>query len=157
MMACSQWREELADHALGGAASQELVAHVANCATCAGALAAWREEIGRIDTGVRQMTAVEPPADFYARVLGAVAEPGWFRGWRMAAVGVALAAVVVAVMLNVRARFETRRSYAAAVQLASWRPPTDVLLARPGENLLKEVPRLGKPIFEMGPAKRNRR
>lgn len=152
MTTCTEWREELAGHALGGPASVALAAHLASCFACTSALAAWRDQIEHIDAGVREMAASEPPPYLPARVLAAIRNrrrPGWVRSWKIAVAGLAGAAALAVSILSVRARMQAEKSYAAAVQIANWRPPSDVLLQLPGDSLLKEVPRLGEPLFEM--------
>ncbi len=72
MSACSTWREQLTDYALGLPASGALLAHVASCASCSTALADWRARIQQLDAGVRQLVSSEPPPYLPSRVVAGI-------------------------------------------------------------------------------------
>ncbi len=57
--------------------------------------------------------------------------------------------MALAVILGVASYWRTERTVpknelAAAQKLAEWRAPTDVLLANPGQEILRKMPRLGE-------------
>ncbi len=157
MSACAYWRELLEDQALGSAASVELQAHLAVCAACAAALAALRAQVSQLDTGVRQLVAIEPSQHLESRLLAAIkSRPerfGLFERWRTALAALAFGAILVVLAYSVRnalvsrGRRETFRP--PTVVLSAWRSPTESLLRSPAEPLLKAAPRLGESYFEM--------
>ena len=139
MTACTQWREELIDHALDQRASGALSAHLATCAGCSAALADWRARAGRLDSGVRALVAREPASTLRSRVLtGIDPKPalwGLMWGVRTAIAGAVLIAGIVLVMhgraLN-REREQSTALASAGAGLSHWRAPTDVLLRTNG-------------------------
>jgi hypothetical protein len=63
------------------------------------------------------------------------------------AAGIALLAAIAAVPLLQHSRRDSPSSATDAPQLADWRSPTGFLLASPGRELLRTIPRFGQPTY----------
>jgi hypothetical protein len=161
--ACEKWKEPLREAALTGITAKDLEEHQRGCAECAAELDEVRARAARLDTLLPlMMQGAEPPADFRARVLAAADAAG--RGkrgrprrvWTLAG---ASAAVVVVLIFAVTLQRRTARripgdELAAAQKLAEWRAPSDGLLATPGREMLRTMPRLGQGYLNV-PVKRD--
>jgi hypothetical protein len=155
MKPCDRWREELAEHALGAAASHALKEHLGACSVCSRALREWKARMGRVDEAVRQRAAVEPRPESVSRLLARVQEErsrGWLaaRTWQWAAAG-ALAAVAAISVFGAREylrRKETRRVYAAAAAISKWNSPTGSLLQVRGETWRVSPLKLGGYFYQ---------
>jgi hypothetical protein len=160
---CERWKGQLAEAALTETLTEGLKEHLRTCVTCAEALKGLRARKERMDALLPLVAkGAEPSADFRARVLaetealneGKRTQP--WRIWRLAG-----ATVVVALMLMVGVRWYERTErtvsedeLAAAQKLAEWRAPSDALLATPGQEILRTMPRLGKSYLNV-PAKKD--
>lgn len=158
MTACADWREQLVDHALGLPVSPGLEAHLAGCAACASALAAWRAQVEQLDTGVRQLVASEPSPYLRSRVLAELNSQSarfvWVERWRRALAALAVVAGLAVLGYAVRGALERQKqveTVSAALALSQWRSPTEALLQSPADALLKTVPRLGESFFTIKP------
>ena len=157
MKPCDQWREALADCALGAPASPALAKHLENCPACSAALTKLQACAREIDDGIRQLAASEPSANSAARILAQVDSRALQRHWlpQWKAIAAAFAAlVIVAVSANEmwkqRERLEeTEKALSAAVDISSWRSPTQDLLRSPYDTSLKGPPRLGEYFYEL--------
>lgn len=167
MTACADWREQLLDHSLGLPVSPGLEAHLAGCAACASALAAWRVQVEQLDTGVRQLVASEPSPYLRSRVLAEINSQSarfvWVERWRRELAALAVVASLTVLAYIVRGALERQKqveTVSAALALSQWRSPTEALLQSPADALLKTVPRLGEPFFtitpEAGESKQNK-
>ncbi len=156
--ACEKWKDQLLEAALTGATAQDLEEHLRACTNCSEELSELRARKARLDAQL-PLTAqgAGPSADFRARVLAAAeaaserkrAQP--WRVWTLAGVtAVILAALVMGVTSYRRtARTVPADELAAAQTLAEWRAPSDVLLANPGQEILRKMPRLGESYLHV--------
>jgi hypothetical protein len=161
--ACEKWKDPLREAALTGATAKDLEEHLRSCAKCSAELDEMRARAVRLDALLPLVAqGVEPSADFRARVLVAAEAAGegkrarpW-RVWTLAGAGAAVAVVLmVAVTLQRRtARLIPGDELAAAQRLAEWRAPSDGLLATPGQEILRTMPRLGESYLHV-PVKTN--
>lgn len=94
---------------------------------------------------LRRSAATGTPS-FAATVAGARARRATTSGRRLLAVAAAVSVALVAVLF----RRGDRDGMTAGIDLATvrWRAPTDFLLTLPGDELLRTVPRLGRPTFD---------
>jgi len=148
MKGCAIGMDAIADCALGKTPDPELAAHLAICAQCRDALEESRAMAARIDDVLHRVAAVDPPSfgpeRVMARVVGpartrAPGIPGW---WRWTAIGSALLAVSMAIMMWVRRP-------APVIALSAWRSPTQVLLRPPVAAAWATRPRLGEGFFKI--------
>ena len=151
MKGCSTRRDAIADCALGKTPEPGLAAHLASCPQCRNALRDSRAMAARIDEALPRGAAAEPPLlgpeRVMARVIGqADTRGGWTRGfWRRAAMGSALAAVLIAIAI-----WALRPSPEAEVMaLSGWRSPTQALLRPPVAAAWATRPRLGEGFFKI--------
>jgi len=158
MKSCSDWQEELLDHALGIPASADLAAHVSCCAACAGAVQELHQRAAQIDTGVRALFRAEPSPFLASRVLVHAAEratcslwPAWLKPALATLLLIALAWFGVHVVRGSIERRRNEAAQAAARSIASWHSPTEGLLRSSADSLLKSLPRLGETYFEWKP------
>jgi len=162
--ACENWKPALLEAALSATVPAELLRHLQGCPHCA---AEWNAVQGR----ARRLQAVLPKitqgaelsADFRARVLSATATVERKRAagkWRVFVFAGATAAVIVLLLLgkhgarNASAGLSSQE-LAAAQKLAEWRAPSDTLLATPGQEMLRSLPKLGETYLRV-PAKSSR-
>lgn len=148
MNGCTEWREKLADHALGMAADSALQSHLRQCPSCAAALTLLRDRAGEFDRLTAAVVSVEPPPSLADRVLQQInGAPRPRRRWEPA---LAFAVLVLVCLLL----FYWRSASVPAIPegphpISNWRSPTASLLRSSSEPLLKEVPRLGETYYPM--------
>ncbi len=160
---CENWKEPLLEAALTGSVGATLASHLESCPACSVELKVLESRRAQLDGLLPQLArGAEPSPEFRARVL-AVTEvsahkstsSSW-RLWTLAGVSI-LAAIVLVISIA-----ENRRStavvakdeLAAAQKLAEWRAPSDGLLATPGQEFLRNVPKFGKSYLDV-PARKN--
>ena len=146
MKPCDQWREALADFALGSPGDSRLAEHLGKCAGCSAALAMMQSLTREIDAGVRQLVSGEPDVDGAARILAEVGTKAEQARWLPTGRTIA-AAFAVAVLLTFSLgelwrlrtqREETERALSAAAEIFTWKSPTRELLRSPYDSLLKK-------------------
>jgi hypothetical protein len=153
--ACEKWKDQLLEAALTGATPKDLEEHLRGCAKCSTELDEVRARAARLEALLPLVVqGAEPSADFRARVLAAAGEGKRARSWRVWTLAGAAAAIVVVVMIGVNLQRRTARmipgdELAAAQKLAEWRAPSDGLLATPGQEMLRTMPRLGKSYLNV--------
>jgi hypothetical protein len=162
---CDKWKDQLLEAALTGATTKDFEEHLRSCPICSEELDSVRARKARLDELLPLVArGAELSADFRGRVLAAVeaaregkrARPWPWRVWKLAG-----ATAVVAVILMVAvtwqrktARMVPRDELAAAQKLAEWRAPSDGLLATPGQEILRTMPKLGESYLNV-PAKKD--
>jgi len=152
---CEKWKDPLREAALTGAAGKDLEEHLRRCAKCSAELDEVRARAARLDALLPLVArGAEPSADFRARVLAAaeaVREGKLARPWRIwTLAGAAAVVLMVAVTWQQRvARMIPGDELAAAQKLAEWRAPSDGLLATPGQEILRTMPRLGESYLNV--------
>ena len=152
------------DCALGQSPGAALQAHLATCAGCSEALAALRQQAAQMDTGIQQLTAIEPLAQGPERVLAQIQQRGpgkLFDGkpfyGRIALAALVLTASLVVVLYRPPAPEKAvpfpvaLSSLSALSAVSTWRSPTESLLHSAADPLLKRVPQLGEKFFETKP------
>jgi hypothetical protein len=156
--ACKKWKDPLREAALTGATARDLEEHLRSCAKCSAELDEVRARAARLDTLLPLVAqGAEPSADFRVRVLvaaEAAREGKRARPWRVWTLAGAGAVVVVVLMIGVTlqqrmARVIPGEELAVAQKLAEWRAPSDALLATPGQEILRTVPRLGESYLHV--------
>ncbi len=155
--ACEKWRDHLLEAALRGAPAKGLEEHLRACAHCSEELSELQARNARLDALLPLAAQGPGPSpDFRARVLAAAEAAGegrrarpW-RVWTLAGVtAVVLAALVIGVTSYRRTATVPGDELAAAQKLAEWRAPSDVLLAHPGPEILRKMPRLGESYLHI--------
>ncbi len=164
--ACStaqEWKNAMVEAALGGATEARLQEHLQTCESCCQELEGLRARAARIDAALPLVARAEPQPDFHERVMQATeaaqeSHSVW-REWlrlpqtRWVRTASAFAAAMALVMLVItqlpRRDLPPPDAIAAATQLAHWQAPTDVLLQTPGDELLRDMPRLDGSFFEV--------
>ena len=156
--ACENWRDQLLEAALAGATAKGLEEHLRACTNCSVELSELRARQARLDA-LLPLTAqgAGPSADFRARVLAAAeaaSERKRARPWRVWTLAGVTAVTLVALLMGVAsyrriARTVPADELAAAQTLAEWRAPSDVLLANPGQEILRKMPRLGESYLHV--------
>jgi len=156
--ACEKWKDPLREAALTGAIAKDLEEHLRSCTNCSAELDEMRARAVRLDALLPLVAqGAEPSADFQARVLAAAKaarEGKRARPWRVWTLAGATAVVVVVLMIGVALQRRTARvipgeELATAQKLAEWRAPSDGLLATPGQEILRTVPRLGESYLHV--------
>ena len=151
--ACEKWEDQLLEAALTGATTKDFEEHLRICSTCSRELGAVRARRMRLDELLPLLArGAEPPADFQAQVLAAAedaSERKDARPWRVWTMAGATAVILAAFVIGVTSYRRTTRTVpadelAAAQKLAEWRAPSDALLATPGQEILRTMPRLGE-------------
>lgn len=147
MTGCAEWKDAVADCALGDAAEPALAAHLAVCPGCADALRESQTVAARMNEALYRRAAVEPP--FYGpdRVMARVSgrnRARTIRWWKWAAVG-SMAAILIAIVLWTQ-RPPPQTDLAA---LAAWRSPTEALLRPPVGAAWSTMPQLGEGVFKI--------
>ena len=153
MKNCSAWKELLLEAALTETTAGDLQEHLRVCAGCARELAELRARREQLDALLPLMVCgAEPMPEFRARVLAAThAQDGKKRrsqSWPVWALAITTPLVAVglmiAIVLNRRtAQTASRTELVMAERLAQWHAPTDALLATPGGEILRTMPKLG--------------
>jgi anti-sigma factor RsiW len=142
--------DAIAGCALGETPEPDLAAHLAACPQCQDALRERRMMAARIDRALHRGAAVEPPLygpeRVMARVHGRADTGGW---WRWAAAGIAMAALLIAILIIGTRRPAPEADIAA---LSTWRSPTGALLRPPVAAAWTTTPRLGEGFFKMKPS-----
>ena len=162
--ACENWKPVLLEAALSETVPPEMAQHLEQCPHCA---EEWKAVQGRArqlqDLLPRITLGAEPSAGFRARVLAAAATAQPKRAalkWRVLVLAGATATLVALLMLNKRSEPNasadlSSKELAAAQKLTEWRAPSDTLLATPGQEMLKSLPKLGETYLRV-PAKSSR-
>lgn len=156
--ACEKWRDELLEAALMGATAKGLEVHLRACTNCSEELRELRARKAQLDA-LLPLTAqtAGPSPHFQARVLAAAeaaSEAKRARPWRVWTLAGATAVTLAALVVGVTSYRRTTRTVpadelAAAQTLAEWRAPSDVLLANPGQEILRKMPRLGESYLHV--------
>ena len=155
---CETWKEQLAEAALTGTMTEGLDEHLRTCVTCAVALKGLRARKERMDALLPFVAkGPGPGVDFRARVLDAAAatnERKRTQPWRIWRLAGATAIVAVMLMVGVKWYHRTERTVsqnelAALQKLTEWRAPSDALLATPGQEILRTMPRLGESYLNV--------
>jgi hypothetical protein len=149
MKGCENWRDAVADCALGIVQGPALAAHLAGCLGCAEALRESQTAAARMNAALERRARVEPPSYGPDRVMTSIAGRDASRSglwWRWALVGCVIAMLIVTVLWT---RHPTPQSSVSA--LASWHSPTEVLLQPPVGTAWTTMPRLGEGLFELKP------
>jgi len=145
MKGCARWKEAIADCALGKTPEPDLAAHLAICPQCENALRESRATAARIDEALERGAAVEPPLYGPERVMARVHRQEHVRArWRWA-IGSAMAAIAIVIVLWVRS--PAPRADVSA--LSTWRSPTQALLRPPVAAAWATRPRLGEGFFKI--------
>jgi anti-sigma factor RsiW len=150
--ACKKWKDQLLEAALTGARSGDLEVHLRTCQACAAELQELEAVRAQQDSLLPLLVrGAEPSPRFRARVLAAAETSAERKGaprWRVwTLIGAAAVAAVVFMLQRGTVRKEEAQELAAAQKLAEWRAPSDSLLKTPGQEILKETPRLGEPYL----------
>jgi len=160
---CREWKDQLLEAALTGAATRDLEEHLQSCADCGAELKELRARRERLDALLPMMAReAEPSGDFRARVLAAAEsarEGKRARAWRVWTLAGATAVILVALVGGLTLPEKNRgmmapSELAGAQKLAEWRAPSDSLLRTPGQELLKSTPKLGDSYLQV-PVKTN--
>ena len=150
--ACKERRDQLLEAALTGVMMDDLGEHLRTCTNCSIELDDLQARKERLDALLPLVArGAEPSEDFRARVLAAAEgaiEEKRARPWRAWTLAGAVAAVATALIIGViwyrgASRTIPENELAAAQKLAEWRAPSDTLLATPGGEILRTMPRLG--------------
>jgi hypothetical protein len=155
--ACEKWKDQLLEAALRGATTKDFEEHLRACTICSRELDAVQARMVRLDELLPLVAREsEPPADFQARVLAAaevVSGANCARQWRVwtpAGAAAAIAVLMIGAMMYWRAAQTIPEDELAAVQkLTEWRAPSDALLATPGQEILRTMPRLGESYLSV--------
>ena len=141
--------DAIAECALGKTPEPELAAHLAICPQCENAWLESRAMAARMDEALHRSAAVEPPLYGPARVMARIHRQTDKRAWwRWAAVGSAVLAVSIAIVLWVR----RPAPVADVIALSTWRSPTQALLGPPVAAAWTTRPRLGEGFFKIKPS-----
>jgi hypothetical protein len=136
----------MADCALGQLPEPGFAAHLAICPRCEHALRDGRAMAARIDEVLLRGAAVGPPLYGPERVMARIRGQTENRApWRWAAVGSALLAVSISIVLWVR----HPAPEADVAPLSTWRSPTEALLRPPVAAAWATRPRLGEGFFKI--------
>ncbi|HXN51807.1 MAG TPA: hypothetical protein VN943_07700 [Candidatus Acidoferrum sp.] len=156
--ACEKWRDPLLEAALTGAKPKALEEHLRACTNCSEELSELQARKARLDALLPLAAqGAGPSVDFRARVLAAAEAAGESRRarpWRVWTLAGVTAVILVALVVGVTSYRRTARTVpadelAAAQTLAEWRAPSDVLLAHPGPEILRKMPRLGESYLNV--------
>jgi hypothetical protein len=162
--ACEKWREPLLEAALSGKMRAELADHVRTCPHCAAEWKVLEARAGRLAELLPMVVqGTEPSPEFRAKVIaaaGTTTVQTARRSWRMLVLaGAVAAALVVLVVGNFAKRNASRglspEELATAQKLVEWQAPSDALLATPGQEMLRTVPKFGQSFLHV-PKKNNR-
>jgi len=157
---CAHWKDSLLDAALTGSNDPALARHLESCPACSAELKALQSRQARLDELLPLVVrGAAPSHDFRARVLSAAearAEKSPRHAWRIWTLAGATASAFVLFIVLAKTRAPNPSisigELAAAQKLAEFRAPSDTLLATPGSDLMRSVPKLGKTYWTV-PAK----
>jgi anti-sigma factor RsiW len=155
MNPCDQWREALADCALGAPPSAALSKHLQDCPSCSNALHDSQARLHKIDESIRHLVGSEPSAHAANEILARVASRSRPQRWfsrRMAQAAALAALILLAVSAIVVWRQREKRkdldeTLSAAASISNWRSPTEDLLHSPYDSLHQAPPRLGEYFY----------
>jgi len=146
MTGCSSWTDAIAGCALGKMPEPDFAAHLAICPRCENAVRDSRAMAARIDEVLHRSAAVEPPWYGPERVMARIhGQTHTGRWWRWAAVGGAVLAVLIMIVMWV----ERPAPETDATALSTWRSPTQALLRPPVAAAWNTRPRLGEGFFKI--------
>ena len=138
-MRCADLRDELAGVALGESPSDDVRIHLRDCSACTEELARQRALVQRMDAAVNVSVREQPPAQLLASTLAAVRSSEqprpWTLLWPRAAMGAALAVLVLCAVFGLRTLRSPATLGSDATQLTAWRSPTGMLLLPRGNVL----------------------
>lgn len=150
MKGCANWRDEVADCALGMAQGPAFAAHIEGCQGCAEVLRESQAAAARMNAALDRRATVEPPSYGPDRVMARIGGRNLTRTslwWRWVLVGCATAVLIAGVLWTRRPTPQT-----SVAALASWRSPTEALLRPPVAAAWNTTPRLGEGFFEVKPS-----
>ncbi len=152
MNTCEKWQDGLLETALSGKAAADLEQHLLSCSDCGRRLAELERCREQMDELLPQLArSAELSANFRARVLAAAGEISERRSrnwrWLLGAMAPALLALLI-VSYVVQSRTSKVPGLPEAQALAVWRSPTDALLQTPGQEILRNTPRLGESYMK---------
>jgi hypothetical protein len=150
MKVCPEWKDAIAECALGQVREPEMAAHLAVCPECGNALRESQAIAAWIDRALKRSAAVEPPLYGPERVMARVGrqkDARWL--WRWAAAGSVVAVTLIAIVMWMPRRPAPDGSTAA---LSAWRSPTQALLRPPVAAAWSTTPRLGEGFFKIKPS-----
>ncbi len=153
MKGCANWRDAVADCALGIVQGPAFAAHIDRCPDCAEALRETQAAAARMNAALDRRAMVAPPSYGPDRVMARIAGrnlPHTTLWWRWALVA-GLTAMLIASVLWTR-RPTPQTSVATLAALVSWRSPTEALLQPPVGAAWTTMPRLGEVFFEVKPS-----
>jgi hypothetical protein len=155
MKGCANWKDAVADCALGVAQSPAFAGHLARCPGCAEALRESQAAATKMLAALDCRVAAEPPLYGPERVMARIGrrKPALAnRWWRWTLAACAMAVVMAVVLWSRRPIRQADVSALAAPSLASWHSPTGALLQPPVGAAWNTMPRLGEVFFEVKPS-----
>jgi hypothetical protein len=153
MKGCANWRDAVADCALGMVPGPAFAAHIDCCPNCAEALRESQAAAARMNTALDRRATVDPPSYGPDRVMARIAGrnlPHTTLWWRWALVACLTAMLIASVLWTRHPPRQTSGRTLAA--LVSWRSPTEALLQPPVRAAWTTTPRLGEVFFEVKPS-----
>ena len=150
MKACQEWKEAIAECALGQVPEPDMAAHLAVCPECENSLRESQAIAARIDQALQHSAAVEPPLYGPEQVMAQVGrqkDAHWL--WTWATAGSVVAVTLIAIVMWMPRRPAPDASTAA---LSAWRSPTQALLRPPVSAAWSTTPRLGEGFFKIKPS-----
>jgi len=151
---CSNWKDALLEAALTENIAGELQGHLSHCSACTQKLAILQTRRERMDEVLPLLASHRGPSpQFQARVLAAAEAQHPQRNvlrrpWLLAAAAVMMAVIVMVMVHRSTVSSPTEAELAAAQKLAQWHAPSDALLAVPGQEILRNVPKLGESYLK---------
>ncbi len=152
---CSKWKDPLLEAALAENIAGELQDHLSHCAGCTRKLALLRARRERMDNILPLLGSQRGPSlEFQARVLAAAEAQDPRRNvlrqpWLFAtAAAVIVIAMVMAIVRLPKFAGPSQAELAAAQKLSQWHAPSDALLSVPGQEILRNVPKLGESYLK---------
>lgn len=149
---CGAMNAELAEVALGNAASKEFDTHLRECPACTAELERRRALARRMDAAVNVLVRAEPPSrlleSINLRARSTRRRQQWIGPWQRVALGAVLVAGVIGLMFGLRGLQPPVARGADVAALTAWRSPTRMLLQRRGSVL--DVP-LDRVTFAVKP------
>jgi len=147
MKGCANWRDAVADCALGVAQGPAFEAHLASCSGCTEALRESQTAAARMNATFGGRATAGPPDDGPDRVMAHIAARDLARTnlwWKWALVGCVVAVLIASVPWSRRSKPQPGFS-----ALATWRSPTEVLLQPPVGTAWRITPLVGEGLFEL--------